>query len=165
MAQELTRERLRELLAYDRETGVFRWIAKAASNTVVGAVAGSLRNTGYLSVQIDRQSHLCHRLAWLDEHGFFPKDVIDHRNGVRTDNRIENLRDVPRRVNSQNIKRAHAGSVTGLLGAHFHRPSGRFIATIRVDGGPMHLGYFESAEEAHCAYIAAKRRLHEGCTL
>lgn len=157
----LTAERLRELLIYDAQTGLFtrritnrRWLA--------GQVAGSIDVNGHILINVDRVQYRAHRLAWLYTHGRWPANDIDHMNGVRTDNRLENLRDVTRQVNLQNRRTSTAKSK--LLGAHQH-VDGRWKSAIRHNGRQVHLGYFDTPEEAHLAYIHAKRRLHEGCTI
>lgn len=106
---------------------------------------------------------MLHRLIWVYAYGQEPEGVIDHINGVKTDNRLANLRDVPQRVNMQNQTRAHRQSSTGVLGVF---PAGRrFISKISVDGLQRELGRFDTTAEAHAAYIAAKRQLHQGNTL
>ena len=93
---------------------------------------------------------------------------IDHINGARNDDRLANLRDVSQAVNVQNIREARGHSHSGLLGAskmHNRRGTKLWAARIVVDGLARHLGYFSSGEEAHQAYLSAKRKMHEGCTI
>ena len=97
-------------------------------------------------------------------HGEWPADEVDHINGDSTDNRLCNLRSVSREVNQENIRRAKRNSKTGLLGV-MHTRGGKYRSAIRVRGVFHHLGHFDTAEQAHAAYVEAKRRLHEGCTL
>ena len=104
-----------------------------------------------------------HRLVWLYHTERWPDEQIDHINGNPLDNRIENLRDVTRSVNMQNQRRATCKSKTGLLGVYPHRK--KFAAGITVDGKIQHLGVFANAHEGHAVYLAAKRALHEGCTI
>jgi len=85
-------------------------------------------------------------------------------NGNRADNRIGNLRDVTHRTNSENRRTPIPGTATGHLGVHTHQ-SGLFRARIRVNGKPKSLGLYDTPEQAHAAYVAAKRRLHAGNTL
>lgn len=157
----ITVERVRELLIYDSETGVFRW--KVASTRVkIGDVAGS-DGDGYRVIRIDQRNYKAHRLAWLYVHGEWPAKDIDHINGVRSDNRIANLRDVSRSVNIQNLRRARSDNSSGLLGVSRNR--GRWRAVINLEGKRHHLGYFASADLAHEVYLEAKLKIHEGCTL
>lgn len=169
MKAELTAERLREVLDYDPETGVFTWRVKLSNRALAGAVAGTLNQRwGYTYISIDSTLYRACRLAWMWMLGEWPNGNIDHLNGVRNDDRFVNLRDVSQSVNMQNIRGAHGNSHSGLLGAsmmHNRRGTKPWAARIVVDGRPRHLGYFSSGEEAHEAYIAAKRKLHEGCTI
>lgn len=158
----LTAERLREHLWYAPETGVFTWKMGRGKQRVVGAVAGRLWRR-YIGIRIDGVNYGAHRLAWFYIHGEWPAGDIDHINGCGDDNRLANIRDVSHSVNGQNQRRATAQSQTGFLGCHPHRD--RFSAQITVDGRVKHLGLFDTPEAGHEAYLVAKRRLHEGCTI
>src|SRR6185369_5842834 len=100
-------------------------------------------------------------------HGEWPKHDIDHINGDIIDNRIANLRDVPRLLNMQNQRRAQAKNATGFLGVTQDKKRGTYHPKIRIPGekNPRHLGTFRTAEAAHEAYLEAKRKLHAGCTI
>ena len=161
----LTAERLRELLHYDPETGVFTWQKKRNCRVKLGGVAGSIYNNGYRVIGVDRKYRLAHRLAWLYVHGEMPAGEIDHINGDRTDNRIANLRDVSKSVNNQNKKHAMSNNTSGLLGACWDSYNHQWKAQIGLNGKQYKIGVFDSAESAHAAYLAAKRKLHEGCTI
>jgi hypothetical protein len=104
-----------------------------------------------------------HRLAWLYVHGVWPAGDIDHINGDPLDNRLCNLRLVDRSVNMQNQRRARADSHLGVLGVSAR--GGRFRASIAVRGERFSLGTFDDVHAAQDAYVTAKRRLHEGCTI
>lgn len=164
MKNELTQARLKELLHYNSETGVFTWRVNGGSRARVGAEVGCPTTAGYLRVMVDKKLHYLHRLAWLHETGAWPSQHIDHRNGVVNDNRFANLRDVSRSINLQNERKARVNNRCGLLGVETTK-NGRFRTAIRVDGMRINLGAYPSAEEAHTVYLAAKRNLHEGCTL
>ena len=167
----LTAERVRELLSYDQETGVMRWRV-ARRSVAAGRVAGYKERDGYLRVKVEARLYPVHRLAWLHFYGEWPVDQIDHINGVKDDNRMENLRDVSQQVNKQNMRKAVRKAIlspfhTGLLGASFSLRRQLFISYIRdpVAMKTKYLGSFVTAEEAHQAYIKAKRLMHEGNTL
>ena len=98
-------------------------------------------------------------------YGTWPENQIDHINGVRHDNRIDNLRDVLQSTNAQNQRKPSATNKCGFLGVNFHKCSNRWIAQIHVQGKKKHLGLFDTPKEAHEAYVTAKRELHEGCTI
>jgi hypothetical protein len=102
--ENLKLTRVVELLEYHRDFGKFYWIKKSSkySNIKVGEIAGTLDNKGYITIQIDGIQFKAHRLAWFVEHSEWPSNYIDHRNGDKTDNRLENLRDVSTRTNGEN---------------------------------------------------------------
>ena len=164
----ITVERLREVIDYDHERGVFVRKVRLAQRHKVGDRAdyevGSGGLKGYCMIGIDSRAYLAHRLAWLYVHGEWPENDIDHINGCRNDNRISNLRDVTNSVNRQNMRKSRSDSKSGLLGAATHLP-GVFRARVQLKGRLYHIGVFDSAEKAHEAYVKAKRLLHEGCTI
>ena len=102
--QILTVERLRELLHYDSDTGVFTWRVYRSPGAKKGDVAGCVNEGGYIATQVDRKHYLSHRLAWLYVYGAWPIDEIDHKDGNPANNHIANLRDVTRLTNSQNLR-------------------------------------------------------------
>jgi hypothetical protein len=120
--------------------------------------------SGYRRVMLRRRNRLAHRLAWFLVTGEWPKNTIDHINGNKSDNRWANLRDVAVQTNSQNERRARRNNRSGFLGVRKNRV-GMYVAAIGIDYGKRHLGSFKTPEEAHAAYIAAKRLHHEGNTL
>jgi hypothetical protein len=160
----LTADKLNELLIYEPDTGVFRWRVTLGHRGKAGRMAGAIRN-GYRLIGIDKKMYAAHRLAWVMVHGDWPDGEIDHINGDPSDNRITNLRDVGRGINLQNQRSAQARSKSGLLGASFHKARGKWRAQIAFQGKTEYLGYFDSAEEAHTAYVRRKRELHVGCTI
>lgn len=163
----LTLEQLKELLTYEPKTGLFRWV-KSARGRHAGAVAGSPYNRGYINISIGARAEkvriYAHVLAWFYMTGEWPTQDVDHINRIKGDNRWENLRQLPRRENQQNRTQAMSNNTTGLLGAYPMKRSktGRFFSTIFVDGSAKYLGSFDTAEQAHAAYLAAKRELHPG---
>ena len=145
--------RLREALAYDPHTGVFIWRIRASKNTHVGTVAGCPRpGSGYIRITLDGVMYYAHRLAWRYVYGVWPGGQVDHLNGVRGDNRIQNLRDVSSAVNNHNThkKRTNRSGYTGVRTT----PKGRYIAAI----SKQHLGVFDTPEQAHTAYLTAKQK-------
>lgn len=161
-AAKLTAARLREVLDYDRETGVFRWRLRTSNRVHVGDVAGT-PNKNRIELRVDGVHYQAHRLAWLHVTGSWPAHEIDHKDGDPGNNAFGNLRDVPRKVNQENLRKARTDNQVGLLGVCAAR--GKFKASLGVGGKHKHLGYFPTPEVAHAVYLEAKRRLHEGCTL
>lgn len=161
---DLTAQRLRELLHYDPETGVFTWRISRGPKAPTGAIAGGIHKArGYWRIRLDDDLYYGHQLAWLHVHGEWPAHSIDHLDGNRTNNRIVNLRDVSNRINSQNRRRATPNTRSGFLGV---APNGSgWMALIKCNGKTNYLGTFRKAEDAHAAYVEAKRALHAGNTL
>ena len=158
----LTAEKLRELLDYDPATGVFIWAVRSNQNTLAGTLAGTTKHS-YFAISISSRVYAAHRLAWLYVHGVWPTYHIDHKDGDIRNNQITNLRDVPRNVNMQNRRKAQINNRSGLQGA-MKNGSG-WMSRIAANGVIHYLGNFQTPEEAHQAYLKAKRRLHEGCTI
>jgi hypothetical protein len=159
-AGELVRQELSEVLAYDPETGEIRWRVDCGPSATAGQLAGTTDKDGYRVIQYRRKLYKAHRLAWLLCHGTWPAGQIDHRNGVRSDNRISNLRVAVGGQNNQNIA-TYKSNTTGFCGVVWHKRQRKFLATIKKDRVSYHLGCFDTAEEAAEAYRAAKARLHE----
>jgi hypothetical protein len=158
----LTDEGIRELVSYDPTTGHFYWLVNRRGQARMGNRAGH-QSHGYLVIKLCGKRVQAHRLAWRLVHGKWPTLDIDHINGDRADNRIANLREVPRAVNLQNRRSAHTRSLSGLLGVKKNHNG--WSAAITTHGKTVRLGTFKTPIEAHTAYIAAKRQLHEGNTL
>lgn len=155
---------LHEDFHYEPATGVFTRRRICDRRFSVGQQVGDLTSHGYLRFSVRGHRYSAHRLAWLYVNGEWPRLDIDHVNGVKTDNRIVNLRAVSRSVNLQNIRGPRRDNLsTGLLGAYVC--GHRFTSRISVLGVDRYLGIFATAEAAHVAYIAAKRQLHEGFLL
>jgi hypothetical protein len=150
----LTAERLRSLMEYSPESGVFTWLKGKRA----GHEATSRHGCGYLTARVDGRAYLLHRLAWLYVHGRWPNDQIDHINGDRSDNRLSNLRECTNAENCQNV-RAHCDG-SGFIGAAFDKRRGRWQAGIGINGRRRFLGYFDTPEQASAAYQEAKKNIH-----
>lgn len=158
-------ERVRELLSYDPETGSCVWRV-SRNGCKVGGVAGSLRSDGYLNMRIDGRSYLAHRVAFLYIHGIWPTNQIDHIDRIKSNNRIDNLREATVSENGQNRHLAQSNNRScGLLGVTWHKGDSKWMAQLCVDGKRNYLGSFALPEEAHAAYLRAKNDLHPFSTL
>lgn len=155
----LTAERLREVLIYNPETGIFTWLVRARPGAEAGDVAGCIDRLGYRRIAIDGGQYKAHRLAWLYVCGAFPANGMDHINGDPADNRICNLREATQGENNQNTK-SYRNSSSKYLGVSWHTLKKKWQAQITVNGKQHYLGYFANEEEAHSAYCAAKTELH-----
>lgn len=163
-AAELTADRLKTLLSYDPDTGIFTRKIRTSNRIEAGDVAGCLHSSGYWNIKVDGKMVKGHRLAWLYVYGCWPEYEIDHINGDAADNRIANLRDIPHAHNVQNLRGPRSDNVSGFLGVH--KTEYGWKVNIQIDKVPMKLpGTYPTAEEAHQAYLEVKRRLHVACTI
>ncbi len=151
MVQEkLTAEELRERLDYDPETGDFVWKKTLSGKNLNGKIAGKVNSDGYRSIKINYKDYLAHRLAWLFVYKEWPQQFIDHINGNRLDNRICNLRNADYFVNNRNRTKAKGFSRIGI----------KFRARIVVNEHTIHLGLFDTEQEANFAYLSAKNKYY-----
>lgn len=169
---EITAEIVRELLAYDAETGVFRWLQRdvkwfspsrmrtAESECVrwnksfSGSVAGSINGRGYFQIGLFGRRYYVHRIAWLYVTGSWPEADIDHLNGNKTDNRFSNLRSVCDLQNCKN-RGLRSDNKSGFTGVYPSSTPGKWKAQIRTCGKVKHLGTFLTPQDAHAAYVLA----------
>lgn len=96
---------LKNYLKYNPETGEIIWIDKPGKRVQIGNIAGGLntsKNQGYIQIRFNKKLYLAHRIAWYLHYGVWPQNYIDHINGIRTDNKISNLRDVTVKENNNN---------------------------------------------------------------
>ena len=150
---QLTVDRLRALLEYNPDTGVFTRRVTTSSRAIAGAAVGTISGNGYLQFRVDGRIYLAHRLAWLYMTGQWPDRDIDHIDGTRNNNQWKNMRAATR---SQNI--ANSGiwksNRTGHKGVVQDRTLA-WRAAITIDGKYLALGTFQTKEQAHAAYRTA----------
>jgi hypothetical protein len=134
-----------------------------------GLVAGSTNKKGYIyiafSIGDERRLVRRNRIVWIMFNGHWPENQVDHRDGVRTNDRIENLREVGGHVNQQNRKGANANNELQILGVGPARAEGRFSASVQFEGKKLHLGTFDSAYEAEVIAFTSRVILYEGANL
>lgn len=135
----------------------------------IGEPAKECIPRGYIQLGVDRKRYYGHRLAWFYVHGEWPGSQVDHINGIKTDNRIENLRVVSAMINKQNNKGPRLNNKSGFPGVtRWKNPelvTPKWRAQISFNGVPTYLGTFDSPELAYAAYLGAKRLVHPGNTL
>ena len=156
---ELTQARLKELLHYDSDTGIFIWIAFVCSKVKIGDVAGHRNQSdGYIKVSIDNKDYLAHRLAWLYIYGEFPPDQIDHINHIRNANWINNLR-LARDTSNKKNQSQYKSNTSGYTGVYWCKPRSKWVSQININGKNKYLGSFvhkkdaiESREKANTKY-------------
>ena len=137
---KLTQERLKELLKYDQDTGIFTWRVQAGGRKP-GDIAGGINNRGYCRICIDAQKYSAHRLAWLYIHGYFPEHYIDHINRKTADNRLCNLREVTPSCNNKNCK-VFSNNKSGITGVYWLGRIKKWSTYIIVDKVYHHLGVY-----------------------
>ncbi len=166
---------LREMLRLDAESGRLFWMERPRhhfssekswrifNSQFAGKGCGSPEGNGYLQcrITVDGKCQLvkAHRIVWALHYGSWPADQLDHINMDRKDNRPVNLREATNEQNQRN-RACRAGSLTGVKGVKFDRARGKFMARITVSGKEMHLGRFDTLNEASLAYAEAAKSLH-----
>jgi len=145
-------------LSADFETGSLIW----RTGPYKGRLAGKIDAKGYLLVMVDGIRLRAHRVVYALRYNEWPKQQIDHINGVKTDNRIKNLRLASNSLNQQNKIQPNGKTVTGSRGVSF-TPNSKvnpYRVEIQIDGNRHYIGAFPSIEAAEQAYIKAKKVLH-----
>lgn len=147
---------LNELFEY--RDGHLYWLKPNSNRVKIGQKAGSEDNKGYRRVRVSGKDYLAHRLIFLYHHGWLP-EFVDHKDRDPRNNRIENLRPL---THSQNIANGKSTtSSSGYRGVTALK-NGKFVAQIMKNYKNHHLGQFDSAEEAHQAYLRARDLLFPG---
>jgi len=146
-------DRLRQLLRYEAETGKLYWDNNERWRRN-GKAAGYYHHRGYRYIRIDNATYAVHRVVWKMYYGFDPNVAIDHINLIKDDNRIANLREASKQENSRNTAPGPSNR-SGFKGVCFHKISSKWRAQITANGKVIHLGYFDTPEQAHAAYAEA----------
>jgi hypothetical protein len=158
--KQITQEFAREYLRYEPDTGSLYWTKKASDKTVVGKKAGWQRSkNGYRQVGFMGQIIYEHRLIWLFVNGSFPDGQIDHKNGVKDDNRYENLRHATSSQNLVNIG-AKRDNTSGAKNVHWCNRSSKWIAKAKIYGKTHYAGSFDCFQAAVIAAAAVRDKVH-----
>jgi len=155
-ASTLTQERLKKILHYNAESGIFTRLLSFNNFAKVGGKVGWICSNGYLNIKIAKKQYKAHRLAWLWEYGNWPEDQIDHINGCRTDNRLANLRAVSQAENLRNMG-ISSNNVTGHRGVRLDKRTGRYYAYIGDSKKGSHIGSYATFDEARDARLQQER--------
>lgn len=156
-----------ELLTYEPETGLFYWKwrkRRTWENNIfnakyAGKIAGSRAAQGYLRIILDHRYVMAHRVAFLIMTGSWPSNQIDHINGTRDDNRWCNLREATLTQNNRNSSK-QVNNRSGFKGVSWKERNQKWVAQISVENRKIHIGLFETPQEAHEAYMRAARAYH-----
>ena len=165
----VTKERLKSILEY--KEGDFYWKITGKGIKHKGCLAGSIRNTGYRAIRIYGKLYQAHNLVWLYFNGEYIPGSVDHKNGNRIDNRIENLRKATKSENAMN-KCIQSNNTSGVTGVFFRKDTGKWSACIGkgkviengivVKSGRRYLGCFDSFEDAVKARKDAEKEVFGG---
>ncbi|HEY6861677.1 MAG TPA: HNH endonuclease [Pseudolabrys sp.] len=155
---DLQPSEVREMLDYDRETGVLKWSqSEKVRPQFRGTVAGTIQYDGYRCLRFKFHRYYAHVLIWFHVHGAWPREQIDHWDLNRDNNALANLRLATPRQNSVNTK-VSKKNTSGFKGVC--EQNGRWIAQMRQDGKRGYIGSFDTAEEAFEAYKQAALKQH-----
>ena len=160
---DLTADYVRNILEYRPKTGELVWRERIARCVHVGDIAGCRDDKGYITVGIHKRIYKAHRLVWLIAYGEWPTGLIDHIDGNKSNNRLDNLRLVNETGNAENVRKPNKRNQSGFMGVVF--VNNRWRTSITAKNKTRYIGTFDTPEEAHQAYLKAKRQLHSACTI
>ena len=150
----------KDVLDYNPETGVLTWSKVSNRTDRFGMEAGWLDGTkGYRKIEIKGFSFRAHRICWLLAYGEYPKDEIDHINGIKNDNRLINLRQATHSQNCMNQK-IKVNNKTGFKGVHLRKGTKKYVSIIWKNGKCHYLGQYDAPKQAHDAYVKASVVIH-----
>lgn len=156
---DLDQATLIKLMSYDPVTGLFKW-KKRRRGVSTSKALGTDNGYGYLRITVLGVSRYAHRLAWLYVYGEMPANEIDHINGIKSDNRICNLRPATPGQNKQNMRRAQSNSKSGYLGVSWHKKAKKWQAHISVNRKHIYLGLHDDIDSAYASVLKAKETHH-----
>lgn len=157
MRTKLTQEVVQHLFTYKPETGELRWKKAPFTGSKKGASANTSCN-GYYVVRIYGKIYGVHRIIWLYVHGYLPENEIDHIDRDKTNNRIDNLREVSRQCNRRNTG-LQINNKSGITGVSFKSLHFAWAASITVNNKYYSLGIYTDYIEAVCTRLAAEQCL------
>jgi hypothetical protein len=144
--KKLTQERLKEVLHYNPDTGIFTWKVMVGKRAKVGTIPG-YHHCGYIYMGVDNHGYPAHHLAFLYMEGYLPEHDIDHINRIRDDNRWDNLRHVSRSCNLRNTS-VRSTNKSGVTGVGWDKGKKKWGSCIGVNCKVKHLGGFDNLKEA-----------------
>ena len=157
------------MVTYNSDTGKMHWLEKPLcqkdavrwNRRYAGKECGTIDDKGYRRIlfRLDGCKTFkirTHRLAWYFYYGVLPKGEIDHINQDKLDNRISNLRDVPKSLNLRNAK-MQRNNTSGVTGVVKHKQSGKWCAQANINGKHIHIGSFIEKSDAEDAVLSFRQ--------
>ena len=142
-------EELKEFLDYNPDTGIFIWKKQVAQNIKVGQEAGAMNSNGYIQIRFKNSPYLAHRLAYYMYYGIHPLEkLVDHIDGDKTNNKIDNLRLATNSQNGMNRVSLAINNTSGATGVVWNKRRKKWTARITIDRFQKHLGIFANKEDA-----------------
>ena len=142
-------EELKEFLDYNPDTGIFTWKKQVAPNIKVGQKAGVMHSwTYYIIITFKNREYYAHRLGYYMYHGIDPLEkLVDHIDGDRSNNKINNLRLASKSENGRNRVNLSSNNTSGVIGVCWDKNAKKWKAYIMINGKTKHLGYFINKED------------------
>ena len=168
---DLTFEYVNEAIRYDPESGFLYWKERPLhhfrsewaweifNKTYPGTKIGNLSASGYYKFNLKGRTYVCHRIAWLLYYKKWPDDLLDHKNLDKTDNRISNLREATYSQNAINSGPSKLNKL-GIKGVSYSKAKKKYRAQIQYEKKYVHIGYYDTAEEAGAAYDKKAEELY-----
>ena len=153
----ITQKRLKELFSYDEATGDLRWNVKSARRVKIGDIAGTKTPNGHIQIRVDDEVYLAHRLVWTYMKGYHSEYDIIHIDGVKSNNKIDNLQEKTHQCVIRNIGN-YSNNVSGVKGVSKIRRSGKWYACIRVNRKNINVGLYTKFADAVKARYEAEER-------
>ncbi len=153
----LTQSELKSRLHYNSETGIFTYLKQTNNTIKVGDVAGTLKSHGYIAISVNNKIYYAHRLVWLYMYGEFPSNLIDHINGNRSDNSLNNLREANKLQNNRNAK-INKNNVSGVKGVYYSKTNKNYVAQITLNYKTYYLGCSKNIKDAEKLAITARKK-------
>jgi len=156
MSKEITYDELHKTLYYNREIGIFVWIIKRTGSGGIGSIAGCLGLDGYIRIAINGRLYLASRLAWLYVYGYFPENIIDHKDRIKHHNWIDNMRETSKQCNAINTGNP-TNNTSGVKGVYWEPRRNKWNASVKINQKKKYLGSYKDFDNAVCARLAAEQ--------
>lgn len=151
ISSPITWEELVSVLDYDINTGIFTW-KETRGRIPKGSIAGCLEDDGYVTIRINRKIYKAHRLAWFYCFKDWPVLDIDHINRVRSDNSLDNLRELSRADNNRNSLARNTTNTKNV-----YKNGSNYMARISFNGIDNYLGTFKTIDLADESILKFKK--------